>query len=120
MSWPTELTKHLIGPLALSFETGEQSATKIYFNHQVRVRKVRSIVVKALAATDNGTITVATAAGTVCTLTHAASAALNSEQSADGAEATNRIPANGWLMFTTAKTTVGGKILVTAEVETEI
>jgi len=101
MSWPTELTK-------------------IYFNCQVRVRKVRSIVVKALAATDAGTITVATATGTVCTLSHAASAALNDEQSADGAEAYNRIPANSWLRFTTAKTTVGGKVLVTAEVETEI
>ena len=120
MSWPTELINEVIGPLALSFETDEQTVTKIYVNHRLRVLKVRSIVTKAIAATDDGTIVVASALGTIGTITHAASEALNTEQSADGDVAYNRIEPNGYIQFTTAKSTAGGKVLVTVEAEREV
>ena len=120
MSWPKELRFQLLGPFPMSFETGEQTATKIYANHRLRITKVRSIVRKALSATDAGTITVASTAGTMATISHPASSALNSEQSADADTTKNLIAKGGYLTVTAAKTTVGGKVLVTIEAEREI
>lgn len=103
--------------VSLSFETGEQTTTKIYFNHKVTVNKIRSIVMKALAGTDSGTITASNSTGAmtngVCT--HLASAALNDPQVASPTT-NNVIPADDYVQLVSAKTTAGGKVLVTLEV----
>ncbi len=103
--------------IPLSFESGEQTTTKIYFNHKVTVNKIRSIVVKALAGTDSGTITASNSTGAmtggVCT--HLASAALNDEKSATPTT-NNVILADDYVQLVSAKTTAGGKVLVTLEV----
>lgn len=103
--------------IPMSFETGEQTTTKIYFNHKVTVNKIRSIVVKALAGTNSGTITAANSSGDMASgvCTHAQSAALNDEQSASPTT-NNVIAADGYVQLTSAKVTAGGKVLVTLEV----
>lgn len=103
--------------IPLSFETGEQTATKIYFPYKVTVNKIRSIVMKALAATDAGTITGANSTGDSSggVVTVAASAALNEEDSATPTT-NNVVEADSYYKLTTAKTTAGGKVLVTLEV----
>lgn len=102
----------------LSFETGEQTATKVYFPFAVRIRKIRGIVMKAIAATDNGTITGANSVGnsTNGVITATASDALNTEYSVQ--PTTNiEVPRDGYYKLTSAKTTAGGKVLVTIEWE---
>ncbi len=103
--------------IPMSFETGEQTTTKIYFNHKVTVNKIRSIVVKALAGTDDGTITASNSTGAmtggVCT--HLASAALNDEKTASPTT-NNVINADDYVSLASAKATAGGKVLVTLEV----
>ena len=49
--------------VVMSFETNLQTTTKIYFPYKVTVNKIRGIVMKAIAATDNGTITAANSTG---------------------------------------------------------
>lgn len=102
--------------IPLSFETGEQTITKIYFNNKVTVNKIRSIVMKALAATDAGTITAASSGGAMASgvITHAAGEALNTEQSVSPTT-NNVIAINSYIQLTSAKTTVGGTVLVTVE-----
>jgi len=101
---------------AMSFESNEQTATKIYFPYKVTINKIRSIVMKALAATSTGTITGANLSGnsTNGVVTIAASAVLNEEDSAS--PTTNKIvTANSYYKLTTAKANAGGKVLVTLE-----
>lgn len=100
----------------LSFETGEAGAAKIYFPYRVRITKIRTMVQKALADTDAGTVTGANSTGnsTGGVTTHAASAALADEQSAT--PTTNYYVArNSYYKLTSAKTTAGGKVLATLE-----
>lgn len=102
--------------ISLSFETGEQTTTRIYFPKAVTINKIRSIVMKAIAATDNGTITcgnsVGASTGGVVTVT--ASSALNVEGSATPTT-NNTVAADSYYYLTSAKTTAGGKVLVTLE-----
>jgi hypothetical protein len=102
----------------MSFETGEQGAVKLYFPFPVQITKIRGIVVKALGATDTGTVTGANSTGnsTGGVLTGAISAVLGTEYSAT--PTTNfKVGKNDYYKLTSAKTTAGGKILVSVEYE---
>jgi len=110
---------HLKGNIGLevSFETGEQTTHTVYFPFKVTVNKIRSFVTKALAATDDGTITAKNNAGTGMTngvITIAASAAVAAEGSASPT-ANNVIGADEKIQLTIAKTTAGGRARVTIE-----
>ncbi len=100
----------------MSFEDGEQTATKIYFPFKVRIDKIRSIVMKAIAGTDDGTITGANASGNSANgvVTVAASSALNTEDSATPTS-NNVVEAGSYYKLTASKSTAGGKVLVTLE-----
>jgi len=100
-----------------SFETGEVGTVTLYFPFKATITKIRGTVRKALAATNAGTIQLKNHAGTNMTgglLTFAASAAIGNEQSSVVTE-NNVINAGEKLQFVQAKTTVGGKVLVTVE-----
>jgi hypothetical protein len=101
---------------AMSFETNEQTATKLYFPYKVTINKIRSIVMKALGATDTGTITGANSTGnsTGGVVTIAISAALDEEDNASPTT-NNVVAADGYYKLTTAKSTAGGKVLVSLE-----
>lgn len=100
----------------MSFESGEQTATKIYFPFKARIDKIRSIVMAAIAGTDDGTITGANANGNSANgvVTVAASSAVNTEDSATPTS-NNVVEAGSYYKLTTAKSTAGGKVLVTLE-----
>lgn len=110
------LTLKGIVTIPLSFETNEQTATKIYFPFKVTINKIRSIVMKALADTDAGTITGANSAGNSDNgvVTVALSAALDEEDSASP-DSNNVVATDSYYKLTTAKATAGGKVLVTLE-----
>ena len=105
-----------ITTLNMSFETGEVSETKIYFPFAVEIEKIRSIVMKAIEASNDGTITGANSAGTSNNgiVTVAGASAVNVEDSADP-DTNVAVAANSWYKLTTAKTNAGGKVLVTLE-----
>jgi hypothetical protein len=101
----------------MSFETGEQTTTRVYFPMKVTINKIRGIVMKALAATDAGTVKGgnSTGASTGGVLTMAASSALNYEPTAATPTTNNVVLADGYYYLTTAKSTAGGKVLVSLE-----
>lgn len=103
--------------LCMSFETGEQTATKVFFPYKVTVNKIRGIVTKAIAATDNGTIQGANSTGDSASglITATASDAVNTEYSVSPTT-NNVVLADGYYKLTSAKSTAGGKVLVTLEV----
>lgn len=100
----------------MSFETDEQTTTRIYFPMKVTINKIRGIVMKAIADTNNGTVTCGNSTGASETgvITATASAALNTEY-AVLPTTNNVVPANGYYYLTSAKSTAGGKILVSLE-----
>lgn len=103
----------------MSFESGEQGVSKVYFPMPVQITKIRSMVTKALANTNAGTITGAnsTGASTGGVTTHALSAALGDEQSATPST-NNTVAANSYYQLTSAKGAAGGKVIVTIEYKT--
>lgn len=103
--------------ILVSFETGEIGAYRVYFPYPVTVNKIRSRVQKAMAATDDGTITGANATGasTGGVITHTASDAIGSEETATPTT-NNDVDADSYYQLTTAKATAGGKANVTLEV----
>jgi len=105
-----------LNTFAMSFETNEQTTTKIYFPMKITINKIRSIVMKALAATNDGTITGANSTGDSedGVVTIAASASLNAEDSASPTT-NNVVVAGSYYQLTTAKGNAGGKVLVTLE-----
>jgi hypothetical protein len=100
----------------LSFETNELTSTEIYFPYKVTINKIRSIVMLAIAGTDDGTITGANSVGDSDTgvVTVAASSALNVKDDASPGS-NNVVAAGSYYKLTTAKSTAGGKVLVTLE-----
>jgi len=100
----------------MSFESGEQTTTKIYFPMKVTINKIRGIVMKAVAGTDNGTITCGNSAGDSANgvITAAASAALDTEYSVSPTT-NNIVLADGYYSLTSAKSNPGGKVLVSLE-----
>ena len=115
-SYLDDNSKKGIVTVPLSFETGEQTATKIYFPFAVTINKIRSIVMKAVAGTDDGTITGANSTGDSANgvVTVAASSALDTEDSASPTT-NNEVAADSYYKLTSAKTTAGGKVLATIE-----
>lgn len=103
--------------IAVSFETDEQGAYRIYFPYPVTVNKIRSRVQKAIEATDDGTVTGANATGasTGGVITHGAADAIGQEEEATPTT-NNDVDADSYYQLTTAKTTAGGKANVTLEV----
>jgi hypothetical protein len=101
----------------VSFETGEQGTYRVYTAGKIRINRVKAIVVKAIAGTDNGTVTVKDAAGdTIATLTAAASASLGTQyDSGSISDADQDISADSYFDLVTAKSTAGGKLLVSVE-----
>ena len=102
--------------IPMSFETGEQMALKVYFNHKVTIDKIRGIVTTAIAGTDDGTITAANGDGDMATgvLTATAGDPLATEYSAIPTT-NNVITQDGYVSLTSAKSTAGGRMLVTLE-----
>lgn len=102
--------------IPMSFETGEQMTLKVYFNHKVTINKIRGIVTTAIAGTDNGTITAANGDGDMATgvLTATAGDPLATEYSASPTT-NNVIAQDGYVSLTSAKSTAGGRMLVTLE-----
>lgn len=100
----------------MSFETDEQTTTRIYFPMKVTINKIRGIVMKAVAGTDNGTVTCGNSSGasTSGVITATKSAALNTEYSVSPTT-NNVVLADGYYYLTSAKTTPGGKVLVSLE-----
>jgi len=100
----------------MSFETNEQTTTKIYFPMKVTVNKIRGIVMTKIAGTDNGTITCGnlTGASDNGVITATASDALNTEYSVSPTT-NNIVLADGYYSLTSAKITPGGKVLVSLE-----
>jgi hypothetical protein len=103
--------------LQASFETGEQGDYRVYTAGKLRVNRVKAIVTKAIAATDNGTITIKDAAGdTIATLTATASDAIGVEYDTGAlSDADQDIGKDSFFSVNTAKTTAGGKVLVSVE-----
>lgn len=101
----------------VSFETGEQAQNRIYTAGKIRINRVKAIVTKAIAATDNGTITVQDAAGdSIAVLTITLSSALNTEFDSGVLTDTDQdIAKDSHFRLLTAKTTAGGKCLVSVE-----
>lgn len=102
--------------ILMSFETGEQTTTRVYFPFAVRINRIRGIIMKAVAATDNGTITCGNATGnsTGGVITALASATLNTAYSVTPTT-NNAVGRDGYYQVASAKTTAGGKILVSLE-----
>lgn len=100
-------------PLTVSFETGEQTGYSLTLPYACTVVGVTGVVVKAIAATDAGTITgscngVNMTAGVI---TCAASDALGITYSITPT-ANNVLAIGQVLKFVTLKTTVGGKVIL--------
>ena len=102
--------------IPMSFETGEQMALKVYFNHKVTIDKIRGIVTTAIAGTDDGTITAANSDGDMATgvLTATAGDLPATEYFASPTN-NNVIAQDGYVSLTSAKATAGGRMLVTLE-----
>lgn len=103
----------------VSFETGEQCDNKIIMPYAGTVTSLYGIVVKALSGTDAGTVTPKNQGGTTMTsgvLTFPLSSALNTAVTATPT-ANNTFVAGDVLSFTSAKTTVAGKILLSITIE---
>lgn len=100
----------------MSFESDEQTITKIYFPMKVTINKIRGIVMKAITDDDDGTITCGnlTGASDNGVITAEASDALNTEYSVSPTS-NNVVLADGYYSLTSAKTTPGGKVLVSLE-----
>ena len=102
--------------IPMSFETGEQMALKVYFNHKVTIDKIRGIVTTAIAGTDDGTITAANGDGDMATGVLTATAGDPPATEYSAIPTTNNVIAqDGYVSLTSAKETVGGRMLVTLE-----
>lgn len=103
--------------VSMSFETNLQTTTRLYFPYKVTVNKLRGIVMKAIAATNNGTITAANATGDMANgvITATASDALNVAYSVSPTT-NNVIAKDSYIQLTSAKATAGGEVLVSIEV----
>lgn len=112
----TEKMNDGVRDILMSFDSGETTTTLIYFPFAVRINKIRGIVMKALAATDSGTITGSnsTGASTGGVITALASAALNTAYSVTPTS-NNMVGKDNYYQLVSAKTTAGGKILISLE-----
>jgi len=96
----------------MSFETAGIGVMTVYFPFACTIGLLRSVVTKALAATDTGTLTGKNAAGTGMTggvVTIAASEAIGGLDVSSAISGNNAIAADSFMTITSAKTTVGGE-----------
>lgn len=117
-SYPIPLigTEHQI-LLPVSFETGEQGEIALPpLPFRARLKSASHVVTKALEDTDAGTVTVKKGASTLATVTVATSAAIGDEDS-DSAPTETAFETNEQIRIATAKTTAGGKGLLTLTLE---
>lgn len=114
----SEILNNGVERIVVSFETGEQYTLNLYTPFAIRITKVRGRTIKAIAATDDGTITVKnTAAATIATLTATASTAINTDLTAVIPSANNLIAKDNFYQIVSAKTTAGGKVMLSVEWE---
>ncbi len=102
----------------MSFESNEQGAVKVFFPMSVKITAIASQVTKAIASTNDGTITGANADGssTGGVVTHTASDAIGTDGDGPVVPTTNNtVAAGSYYQLTSAKSTAGGKTLVTLE-----
>ena len=102
-----------VAGIPLSFEAGEQRAILIHVPFRARVTRVRSLVTKALAATDVGELTFTSPSGEFASLSHTASAPITQTRMTTVIDADNGVLEPGEdITITPEKTTVGGKVMV--------
>ena len=103
--------------IPVSFEANEQTVLKKYFPFAVEIKKFRGQVTKAIAASDNGTVTAANATGAMTNgiLTFTASDAINTEATAVVPSTNTKIAKGSYLQLTVVKSTAGGKADVGVE-----
>lgn len=101
----------------VSFETGEQTVSKIYFPFAVTINKYRGQVSKVIAGTDDGTVIAANATGAMTggVLTFTAADPVDHEVPVAVPTTNNTIAKDSYLQLTVAKSTAGGKANVTIE-----
>lgn len=102
-----------------SFETGELGAIKFKMPYPGSIVNVYAIATKAIAATDAGTVVLKNNAGTTMTVTTPISFAASDifgTAYTSAVTASNTFVAGDILTILTAKTTAGGKVLISLEV----
>ncbi|MES3018138.1 MAG: hypothetical protein V4721_10175 [Bacteroidota bacterium] len=114
----TDLKTELV-TVAFSFETGEVGAIKFKMPYPGSLVNVYAIATKAIAATDSGTVVLKDNAGTTMTVTtpivFAASDAFGTAYDS-AVTANNTFVADDLITVLTAKTTAGGKGLLSLEI----
>jgi len=104
--------------IELSFETDEQVTLNLYVPFSIRIFQIRGRTTKAIAATDDGTVTAKDYNGnTMGTLTASASTVINTDLTAQAINTNNKIPKDQFYSLVSAKSTVGGKVMVSVEYE---
>lgn len=101
-----------------SLETNEMGTYKLpYLPYRCKLKSVKTVLYKAAAASDDGTVTIKTGSTTLATVTIAASSAIGAE---DAAPTVTETPfdQDDQISITTAKSTAGGKgvLFLTVEV----
>lgn len=102
----------------VSFETGEQCNNRVKIPYDCTVNEVYAVVTKAISGTDDATITAKDGSGTTMTdgvITYTASDPLETAETATPT-ANNSVSAGDIIYLTTAKTTAGGKALVSVKI----
>lgn len=100
----------------VSFETGEIGAYKIEMPYPGSIVKISAYVTKLIEATDAGSITVTDdSSATMATITMSGGTAIGTGVT-DAPTTNNTFVATDVLTFTTAKVTVGGKVLLTLQI----
>lgn len=102
--------------IPVSFETGEQCNNRWVAPYDGQVDEIHWYVVKAIAGTDNGSIDPQDAGGSTMggsAITIPLSSALNTGGSVVSIASNNTFSKGDVLKFITAKTTAGGKVLLT-------
>lgn len=102
--------------LPVSFETGEQSNNSIYIPFDYVLVEGAYCITKAIAGTDNATITVKTDGTSRGVTTILASTVINTENKLTISNTTGDV-GGYYAQIVTAKTTAGGKALVTLVVK---
>lgn len=101
-----------------SFETGEQYDLDLYVPFDIIITKVRGRTIKAIAASDNGTIIFKDHnSNTMATLTVTASTVIDTDLTAQNVDSNNKIPKDKFYSLVSAKSTAGGKVMVSIEYE---
>ncbi len=112
----SELT---IGPFPVSYETGEVlTANKLAaLPYRCVLKAIHTTVAKAIAGSNDGTLTVKKSSTTLGSVTHTASDALDVERDSSNVDSTVPIEVTDQITITSAKSTAGGRVLCTLTVE---